>query len=126
MLNFLFSHQVEETEEEIAEMYDDFPSEYSGGGSHTYESISPIPPREQKELLAVPTNQGQSGTVRHSGIDALQMYLNQENGEDYYADADCKEAESDLNVPRPIRAGAVSRLGHSSAIDQLKKVLASN
>lgn len=142
------SLQVEETEEEIAEMYDDFPSEYSGGGSHTYESISPLPPHEGHDL-------GDSAHVRHSGMDELQLFLYSENNKsnadtDSLLSSNCSE-EGQYSVPEghsrndnhhhydneddnifttkplppapSIRAGAVSRLGHSSAIDQLKRMV---
>jgi hypothetical protein len=99
-------------------LYDDFPSssEYSGGGSHTYESISPLPP----------SHSDNKDVVRHSGIDQLQQFLNSEklsSGE--YSTASEVDDNNDhlFPVPTPIRAGAVSRLGHSSAIDQLKRIV---
>ncbi len=139
----------------MAEMYDDFPSEYSGG-SHTYESISPLPNQHKDD--GHESTADDAFRVRHSGMNELQLFLTLENNkslskktnsdgeyaipeadERFYSndgvDADDDDV-FDTNKPLPttptttllphnnnIRVGAVSRLGHSSAIDQLKRMV---
>lgn len=99
--------QVEEAEDEISELYDDFPSEYSGG-SHTYETISPLPHHTDAE------DKNANYPIRHSGIDELRSFL-------------ASEVSSSAEEPQYSEAyhshrvgGAVNRLGHSSAVNQLK------
>jgi len=122
--------EEDQFENEIAEMYDDFPSEFSSPVVQSSYAVSSI------LIDTVDSNKSSFDSIRHSGISQLEEFLKQEetsNESSLYSNINVfgskvkKSSSFNGNVNKnsnsKIRAGAINRLGHSSAVDQLKKLL---
>ena len=97
----LLLFKVEETEEEVYELYDDFPT-------HNF----PITPCRSTIEMDTSTAVVAKDVLRQSGINQLQEYL--------AAEETVKTSDPGSGKP----SAAVNRLGHSSAIAQLKQLTA--
>jgi len=148
-----FTFQVEESEDEISEMYDDFPTEFTTpvapftpglyANANLVDGLesNAIEEEEEDDIFGdeVSSSSGSAklsrNTIRHSGIDQLQAFLSLDSSgmtEHIYdiPETDLSTNNQPQSLPnypaKPnIRGGAVSRLGHSSAIDQLQKIVRS-
>jgi hypothetical protein len=124
---------VEETEEEISEMYDDFPSEFTAPvniyAPGLYADVIESVPDEWTDDFSSNFKNGSSReSIRHSGMDQLQEFLSLESNDSFSSKdisdiATTPQQEPGLPASSPFRPGAVNRLGHSSAIDQLQKLV---
>ncbi|CAG7834630.1 unnamed protein product [Allacma fusca] len=106
---------VQETEEEIYEMYDEFPVD-----NFTVPLLQTALPVTFEEALGSAGFERQN-SVCHSGMDQLRDFLVEETDSADHRMKTC-ETTPDFNMKQ--WRGAVNRLGHSSAVEHLKQIAA--